>query len=122
MFPDTFAVNIVTQKTVTLPDNLAVNLVMQKMVKLSDTLTVNIAAQKTVTNENPVLERRKPDGSMPEMLRSSRKGLPALQRGPYGIATRPPPHDDNGPVAPSGGPYGRTNPDISARKSGFSAF
>ena len=36
---------------------------------------------------------------MAEARRFCRKALTALQRGPYGIATRPPPHDDNGPAA-----------------------
>ena len=36
-----------------------------------------------------------------------RKALPALQRGPYCIATGLPLHHNNGPVADQGGPYGR---------------
>ena len=36
-----------------------------------------------------------------------RKGLPALQWGPYGVATAAPLHCDSGPVAEPGGPYGR---------------
>ena len=84
--------------------------------------SVNIAAQKTVTNENPVLERLRGVRSAAGRRLFCRKGLTGLQRGPYSIATRPPLQDNNGPVAPPGGPYGRTNPDILARKSGFSAF
>lgn len=59
---------------------------------------------------------------MPELFLFYRKGLPEVQRGRYHIAIRPPSHDDGGPVAPSGGPYGRINPDISASKNGFVAF
>lgn len=83
---------------------------------------VNIVAKKTVTNENPILERRNGAGSMTDGRRFCRKGLPGLQRGPYGIATTAPLHDESGPAATPGGPCGRTNPDILARKIGFSAL
>lgn len=43
---------------------------------------------------------------MPELFLFYRKGLPEVQRGRYHIAIRPPSHDDGGPVAPPGGPYG----------------
>ena len=36
-----------------------------------------------------------------------RKGLTGLQRGPRGIATRAPLQCESGPVATSGGPYGK---------------
>jgi hypothetical protein len=85
-------------------------------------LIVNIAAQKTVTNKNSVLEQRKGGWSMAERWRFCRKGLLGFRWGRYCTATSAPLHDDNGPVATSGGPYGRTIPDILAPKSGFSAF
>ena len=36
-----------------------------------------------------------------------RKGLPRLQRGPYGIATAAPLHSKSGPAVTPGGPYGK---------------
>jgi len=62
--------------------------------------------RKPVTNENPVLQRRKVNGDMSEMLRFCRKGLPGVQRRPYGIATTAPLQDESGSVATPGGPYG----------------
>ena len=40
--------------------------------------------------------------------RASRKGLPGSRRRPYCIATAALLHDESGPVATPGGPYGRT--------------
>lgn len=82
---------------------------------------VNIVARKTVTNEKTVLERRKDTGSMVEQPWFCRKGLPRLQRGPCHIPTGLPLHDESGPVATSGGPYGRKNHRFLHRKSAFSA-
>ncbi len=75
-----------------------------------------------MTNENLVLERRNGGGNMVENVRFRRKGLTGMQRGCCCIATEPPLNDDGSPVASQGDPYGRTNPDILASKSGFSGF
>ena len=83
---------------------------------------VNIVAQKSVTNENSVLERSMGSENMKKRRLFCRKGLPELQQGRCCIAARPPSHDDSGPVATPGGPYGRTNPDIFTSKDVFSVL
>gem|GEM_PF-2537255 len=78
--------------------------------------------QKTVTNGNPVLERRKSVRRTRLVLRFCRKGLAVLQRSPYGLATGLPLHDNNGPGATPQGLYGSEIHDILARKNVFLAL
>ena len=71
---------------------------------------VNILKRKSTTNKISVLERSGGDVVAVFGCRSRRKGLPGLQWGRRCTAIRPPPHDESGPVATPGGPYGRKNP------------
>ena len=52
-----------------------------------------------------------------ELRLSCRKGLLRLSRGPYGNATRAPPHYESGPAATQGGPYGKKTGAFSDKNS-----